>query len=150
MSVEELYQELILDHCQNPRWNTVLANPDKCVELRNPLCGDQLKLAINVKDGKIDEIGFTGSGCSISQATASIMSELLKGKTLIEARDIARTYRRMMRGETKIEELEILGDAVALEGVKRFSARIKCALLAWDCIERIVSEEPRESVAPVG
>lgn len=148
MSVEELYQELILDHSENPRWNRVLSNPDKCVELRNPLCGDQLQLSVNVKDGKIHEIGFSGSGCTISQATASIMTELLLGKSLEEARELARTYRKMMRGETKTDELEPLGDAVALEGVRKFSARIKCALLAWDCIERIVDSVAGDKVSP--
>jgi nitrogen fixation protein NifU and related proteins len=141
MVSDDLYQELILDHYRNPRWNSVLSPADQSIELRNPLCGDRLTLSVNFQEERIAEIGFEGQGCSISQATASIMAELLKGKTIQEAKQLAGTYRGMMRGEISEKDLGSLGDAVALEGVRKYSARIKCALLAWDCIERILEKE---------
>lgn len=144
MSLEEVYQEVILDHYKSPRCQGVLLNPDRKVDLHNPLCGDQISLMVKFEGDVIREIAFSGQGCSISQATASIMSELLLGRSKHEAAELSRMFRAMIKSEVPPSSqaaLQRLGDALALEGVKRHSARIKCALLAWDCIDRALSEE---------
>jgi len=141
MSLEEVYQELILDHYKSPRCQGVLLNPDRKVDLANPLCGDQISLTVKFANEVISEIAFSGHGCSISQATASIMAELVRGKTKSEGLRLAKLFRSMIKSETEGDALNELGDALALEGIKKHSARIKCALLAWDCIERALSDE---------
>jgi nitrogen fixation NifU-like protein len=141
VSLEEVYQEVILDHYKTPRCQGVLINPDKKIDLHNPLCGDQISLTVKFSGDAISEIAFTGHGCSISQATASIMAELLRDKSKAEASRLSKLFRSMIKSEESGSVLEDLGDALALEGVKRHSARIKCALLAWDCIDRALSEE---------
>ena len=141
MSLEEVYADLILDHYKSPRNRGVIINPDRKIDLVNPLCGDQLTLMVKFDDDKVLEVGFTGSGCSISQATASIMSELLLGKSKSDALGIADLFRKMMKSEVDDSQLDPLGDAIALQGVKRHTARIKCALLAWDCAERVLKDE---------
>ncbi len=138
--LDEVYQEVILDHYKAPRYQGVLIHPDRKVDLYNPLCGDQISLMVKFADNKISQIAFTGHGCSISQAAASIMSELMLGKTKQEAQRLSSLFRRMIRSEASGDCLEVLGDALALEGIKRHSARIKCALLAWDCIDRALLE----------
>lgn len=141
MNLDEVYQELILDHYKSPRCKGVLLNPDRKVDLTNPLCGDQISLTLKLTGDTISAIAFDGHGCSISQATASIMSELLTGKTVEEARRLSSLFRGMIKSEVEGDVLDPLGDALALEGVKRHSARIKCALLAWDCIDRGLAPE---------
>jgi len=139
MSLDEIYQDLILDHSKHPRCKGALTDADRSVELYNPLCGDKIELFVKLADDKVSEVAFTGHGCSISQATASLMAEHIKGKSIEEARDLAKIYRQMMRGEASEEELVKLGDVRALEGVRKFSARIKCALLACDCVDKVLA-----------
>lgn len=140
MNLDEVYQELILDHYKRPRCRGVLLNPDRAIDLNNPLCGDQISLTLKFKGEVISEIAFEGHGCSISQATASIMADLLRGKTKDEARHLSGLFRKMIKSEIEGDILDELHDARALEGVKKHSARIKCALLAWDCIDRGLAE----------
>lgn len=140
MNLDEVYQELILDHYKSPRCKGVLLNPDRKIDLNNPLCGDQISLTLKFSGDTISEIAFDGHGCSISQATASIMAELLRGKTKDDARRLSGLFRGMIKSQIEGDALNDLGDALALEGVKRHSARIKCALLAWDCIDRGLAE----------
>jgi nitrogen fixation NifU-like protein len=140
VNLDEVYQELILDHYKSPRCKGVLLNPDRKIDLNNPLCGDQISLTLKFSGDTISEIAFDGHGCSISQATASIMAELLRGKTKEEARRLSGLFRGMIKSQIEGDALNDLGDALALEGVKRHSARIKCALLAWDCIDRGLAE----------
>ena len=146
--LDELYQDLILDHYKNPRCRGCLVSPDCKCELHNPLCGDAVELTLKVKDGIVQDLAFTGHGCSISQAGASMMSELCKGKSLKEIRDLCKVFRGMMKGEKTAEEIQVLGDAVSLEGVRKFSARIKCALLAWDVIERCIDQAEDKTSDP--
>jgi len=146
VNLDDVYQELILDHYKSPRCKGVLLNPDRKVDLNNPLCGDQISLTLKFSGDTISEIAFDGHGCSISQATASIMAELLRGKTKEEARRLSALFRKMIKSEVEGDALNDLGDALALEGVKKHSARIKCALLAWDCVGRGLSEKPSESL----
>jgi nitrogen fixation NifU-like protein len=146
VNLDDVYQDLILDHYKSPRCKGVLLNPDRKVDLNNPLCGDQISLTLKFSGDTIAEIAFDGHGCSISQAAASIMSELLRGKSREEARRLSALFRKMIKSEVDGDALNDLGDALALEGVKRHSARIKCALLAWDCIDRGLSETPHASL----
>lgn len=146
MKLDDVYQELLLDHYKSPRCKGVLLNPDRIVDLHNPLCGDQISLNVKFANDAIAEIAFTGHGCSISQAAASIMAEMLRGKSKIEALRLSKLFRQMIKSEVTGEVLNDLGDALALEGVKKHSARIKCALLAWDCIDRALSEEGGKSL----
>ncbi len=154
MELDQLYQEVILDHHKHPRCKGCLNCPDANCSLRNPLCGDQIEVAMNVKDHSVSEIRFTGHGCAISQASASMMSDLCRGKSIEEVSQLVAHFRAMMRGEKSAEELEVLGDAIALEGVKNFSARVKCAMLAWEALEKCIAnlktadQEPSLKVLP--
>jgi nitrogen fixation protein NifU and related proteins len=143
--LDDVYQELILDHYKRPRCQGVLIHPDRKVDLHNPLCGDQISLMVKFSDETIAQIAFTGHGCSISQAAASIMSELLLGRSKSDAKRLSALFRRMIKSEESGDALNDLGDALALEGIKRHSARIKCALLAWDCIDRALAEDGNAS-----
>lgn len=152
MSLEELYQEVILDHYKNPRGKRVLGTPSAACSLFNPLCGDQVAVSVAVEEAlgcadcseRLYDIGFEGHGCSISQAAASIMTELCKGKSVEEVEKMVGLFRQMMRGEKSGEEVkDELGDAIALEGVRKFSARVKCAMLAWEALEKCLAEVKR-------
>ena len=142
MSVDELYQEVLLDHFKNPRCHGTVCNPSGSAQLFNPLCGDKISVMLRLEHARVVEIAFTGSGCSISQAAASMMTELTKGKTLQEVRVLVALYRALMRGERSAEECSALGDAVVLEGVRKFSARVKCAMLAWEALEKCLEQVP--------
>ena len=133
MSDNDLYQELILDHYRNPRNNKKIEPHTHDAEGQNPLCGDELEIFINVVDGVIDDISFEAEGCAISQASASLMTESLKGKTLEEANAMYGKMHRVLTGADPVEgdELVELGKLEALGGVAEFPVRVKCASLAW-------------------
>ena len=132
---DDLYQEVILDHYRKPRNRGPLVNPDRSVSLNNPLCGDVISIDLKLGEGKIADIHFHGQGCSISQASASMMTTLIKGKTLADATELALTFKALLRGERSFDaEGERFGDLVALQGVMKFPARIKCATLAWNSL----------------
>lgn len=138
MALDDLYRELILDHYAHPRNRGELPDPDIRIEGANPLCGDELSIFVRLADGKIADIRFVGRGCSISQASASMMTEQLKGKTLAEARGLSARFRAMMHGEPVGEDE--LGDLMALQGVRKFPVRIKCATLSWVALEQGMNE----------
>ncbi len=140
MDTDELYQELIVDHSKNPRCFGTLISPDATKNLLNPLCGDNVNLEIKVRDGKVTKIAFEGHGCSISQASTSMMSELCLGKPIEEVKELIEIFHRMMKGEVSEEELDKLGDASALQGVQRFAARIKCAMLGWEAMSQCLEQ----------
>jgi nitrogen fixation protein NifU and related proteins len=137
MSVDDLYQEIILDHYRSPRNKRACDGNATRVHHDNPLCGDELDLYVQVEDGRIRQATFQGQGCAISQASASMMTEAVEGKTVAEALSLGETMREMMHGHPAATEV---GDLVALEGVAKFPVRVKCALLAWvalrDALER--------------
>lgn len=140
MDLDDLYQDLLLDHFKNPRCHGCPNNSDAETELLNPLCGDKITLGVS-SDGKtLVDIGFEGRGCSISQASASLMSELCKGKPITEVKHLAQMFRKLMRGEISEQEAAELNDALALAGVKNFAPRIKCAVLGWEALERCLDE----------
>jgi nitrogen fixation NifU-like protein len=128
--LDDLYQELILDHYRRKRGEGTLERPSVAVDQNNPLCGDEVHLELGIEDGRVVELAHTGQGCSISQASVSMMSEALTGRSLQEALDLVEHFRLMMHGEEPGDE-ERLGDAIALEGVAKYPVRIKCALLGW-------------------
>lgn len=129
--LDDLYQELILDHYRRKRGEGTIENPTVAVDQHNPLCGDEIHLELLIDpDGTLVQVRHTGDGCSISQASASMMSQALEGRTAADALQIVEHFRQMMHGAESADE-ERLGDAIALEGVAKYPVRIKCALLGW-------------------
>lgn len=137
MSLEDLYREVILDHYRNPRRRGSLEHPDAHAEGQNPLCGDEISLDLAVDGDRVADVRINGRGCSISQASASMMAEAVVGKTLTEVADLMHRFKVMMEieeGDPGIDESRpgaALGDLEALRGVRRFPVRIKCADLPW-------------------
>ncbi|HZF72303.1 MAG TPA: SUF system NifU family Fe-S cluster assembly protein [Gemmatimonadaceae bacterium] len=129
-----LYQEMILDHYRRPRNKGVLENADASVEMKNPLCGDEIELQVAFAGDGVTDLRFSGRGCSISQASASMMTQLVKGKNRAEIDSIRNRFRDLMLGRASADDKE-LGSLRALSGVARFPARVKCALLAWNALE---------------
>lgn len=132
MQLDNLYQEVILDHYKNPQNKNLESDNDAQVHHVNPSCGDEVTLGVKLDGEKILSINWEGVGCSISQASTSIMSDLLIGRTLAEAREISENFLHLMQSKGAEEgDPEVLEDAVALAGVSQYPARIKCALLGW-------------------
>ena len=140
-SLDNIYNELIMEHSMNSYNKKKLEHADFCEIGHNPNCGDEITLELNVKDGKIEDMAFSGHGCAISQASTSIMIDTLKGKTLEEAKEIIKAFIGMIKREITDEaELEKLEDAVAFQNVSHMPARVKCALLAWHTLEDILNK----------
>ena len=131
--LEDLYQEVVMDHNRRPRNFKKLENAQRTAEGFNPLCGDQISLYLNVDDdGVIEDIGFEGVGCAISKATASMMTEAIKGKNVDKAEEIFEAFRHMLTRKPEEDyDYELLGDLEILQGVSQFPTRIKCATLSW-------------------
>lgn len=130
MDLNALYQEVILDHNRHPHNCNVMPDADCEADGFNPLCGDRLKLYLKVEDDIIQDASFQGAGCAISTASASMMTDFLKGKTQAQAEHMFRLFQNALTQDNTIDETQ-LGDLVALLGVKEFPARVKCATLAW-------------------
>ena len=128
--LDDLYQELILDHYRRQRGEGSLESPSVAVDQHNPLCGDEVHLELGIVDGRLAQVAHTGQGCSISQASVSMMSQALTGQTLEGALDVVEHFRLVMHGSEPPDE-DRLGDAIALEGVAKYPVRVKCALLGW-------------------
>ena len=132
MQLDNLYQEVILDHYKNPQNKKLSATYDAQVHHVNPSCGDEIDLNITIKDGAVAAITWDGVGCSISQASVSILTDLLIGKSIVDAYKIYDEFVALMQSKGTITgDEELLEDAVALAGVSKYPARIKCALLGW-------------------
>ena len=139
MSLDDLYQEIILDHYRSPRNRAAVLEPhDVHVHHSNPLCGDELDLRLRVAGDRIDGIAYDGDGCSISMASASAMSEAVAGRDLSDADDLAEAFRLMMHGEGVKREDDLL-DGVAFQGVAKFPVRVKCALLGWMALKDAIA-----------
>lgn len=141
--VEELYREVILDHFKAPKNRGELPDANAKAEGMNPLCGDQLSIGARVEDGVIRDIRFDGHGCAISQSAASMLTALVKGKTIADVFDLALVYKRMFGIEEDAKPKHApddIGDLVALEGVKRYPVRIKCALLSANTLLESLNE----------
>jgi nitrogen fixation protein NifU and related proteins len=152
--LEDLYREIILDHYRSPRNRGELESPPAHrIEGFNPLCGDEVVVTLLVDDGKLADIKFDGTGCSISQSSASLMSSAVKGKSLDEVRGLIRTFKSMMSiheaalgdGDSSGEDGELvdvrkIGELAALQGVVKFPVRIKCATLSWNALAQGLDE----------
>src|SRR5437762_3808376 len=143
--IEELYQEVILDHSRRPRNFGGL--PDAAVRVHgdNPACGDEINLAVKFdSNGGLENIKFTGHGCAISQASASMMTLKLKGKSRAEATEMLNAFHHLVTNETT-EAPKMLGDLVLMQGVRKFPLRVKCAMLAWRALEQAFRQSTGES-----
>ncbi|MFQ5948680.1 MAG: Fe-S cluster assembly sulfur transfer protein SufU [Acidimicrobiia bacterium] len=147
MSVEELYREVILEHYRNPRRRGRLEKADAHAEGQNPLCGDEVAIDLALNDGRVADVAILGQGCSISQASASMMAEAIVGKTFEEINDLTHRFKAMMsieEGESGVDEGRpgaVLGDLESLQGVRKFPVRIKCADLPWTTLEEALQGE---------
>lgn len=141
--LDELYSEVILDHCRHPRNREEVPAPDIRADGVNPFCGDEVHLQIALDgQGRVARVGLQGKGCSINQASGSMLTEAIVHKTLSEAEDVARLFRAMMSGAAPADER--LGELKALEEVQRYPVRIKCALLAWSTLEEGIEDYRRQ------
>lgn len=140
--LNELYQETILDHNKNPRNYREIENADRSADGHNPLCGDQLKVFVDIEDDKVADVSFLGSGCAISKASASMMTQTVKGKTREEAEILFDEFHRMVLGELDEEtEENHLGRLKIFAGVREFPARVKCASLSWHTLNAALHGE---------
>ena len=138
MSLDDLYKEVILDHYKTPTNKRPLPDAELSCSRNNPLCGDEITVFAHLEGGEVKEVAFQGQGCSISQASASMMTEAVTGKRVDQAQALATDFRGMMAGEVGPDEDEF-GDLVALKGVVKYPIRIKCAVLAWDVFQEALS-----------
>jgi nitrogen fixation protein NifU and related proteins len=142
LSLEELYKEVILDHYRTPRNKGRLDPHDVMLERNNPLCGDEIELFVKFESETLAGISFDGKGCSISQASASMMTEKVQDLSVKDATELAETIKAMMSGEEEGDP-EVLGDLVSLKGVVKYPVRIKCALLGWNTLIEAIEESGR-------
>jgi nitrogen fixation protein NifU and related proteins len=140
--LNDLYQEVILDHNKNPRNFREIENADKTADGNNPLCGDALRVYVKMEDDKVKDVAFKGSGCAISKASASMMTQAVKGKTRQETELLFDEFHKMVTGDLDIEEDENhLGKLKIFAGVLEFPARVKCASLSWHTLHAALNEE---------
>jgi nitrogen fixation NifU-like protein len=133
VALDEIYKEVILDHYKSPRNKREMADAPLTCSKNNPLCGDEITVYVNAEAGKVLEVSFVGQGCSISQASASMMTESVSGKTVEEVERLATEVRTMLAGDLEPDE-DVFGELVALKGVVKYPVRVKCAVLAWDVL----------------
>jgi nitrogen fixation NifU-like protein len=134
VSLDDLYKSIVLDHYQHPRNRGRLEEPDLATRGHNPLCGDEIELSLNLDDERITDIAFAGRGCSISQSSASMMTEYVKGHTLDEGDELFAAFKAMLTEDGDPEALGEAEELQALQGIKRYPVRIKCALLPWTAL----------------
>jgi nitrogen fixation NifU-like protein len=139
--LDDLYQDVILDHNRSPRNFGELQGANLTADGHNPLCGDRLHLMLRDVDGRIEAAGFTGDGCAISRASASLMTEAIRGKSEKEARALFGAFLALLTSENPSASPVPLGKLAAFEGVRRFPVRVKCAMLAWRTLEAALQRE---------
>ncbi|ARK31970.1 Fe-S cluster assembly sulfur transfer protein SufU [Halalkalibacter krulwichiae] len=140
-NLDTLYRQVIMDHYKNPRNRGEFEGETVTVNMNNPTCGDRIQLQLQVEDGKVKDAKFVGEGCSISLASASMMTQAIKGLQLDEAIEMSQIFSDMMLGKDYDEDRFDLGDIEALQGVAKFPARIKCATLAWKAMEKGINDQ---------
>jgi nitrogen fixation NifU-like protein len=140
--LRELYQQVILDHNKNPRNFREMPDASVSVDGYNPLCGDHYTIYLKMDDGTIGEVSFTGSGCAISKASASVMSATMKGKSKEEAEALFETFHKLVTGDASELSAADLGRLAAFSGVSEFPARVKCATLAWHTLRSALEGKP--------
>ncbi len=139
-NLDQLYRTVIMDHYKKPRNKGTLEDGSVTIDMNNPTCGDRIHLTLQVNDGIVENAKFDGEGCSISMASASMMTQAVKGKPVGEALKLSTIFSDMMLGKEYDDSID-LGDIEALSGVAKFPARIKCATLAWKAMEKGVENE---------
>jgi nitrogen fixation NifU-like protein len=139
-ALSALYQELLLDHYRRPRNRGQLPQYDACIEKKNPLCGDEITLYVDFENDVVSDVKFTGQGCAISQASASMMTNMLKGRSRADVEGLARRFTEMIHGDDTAARDTALGDLRALAGVSRLPVRLKCALLAWGALAEALAQ----------
>lgn len=146
MALDDLYQEVLLDHYKQPRNKGELAEADVRLELKNPFCGDEILLTLKMTEGRVSEAAFSGHGCVISQASASVMTEKIKGLTVAEVGQVAEQFTRLVK-EGKMEKPtgEDFDEIEAFSGVCEFPTRVKCAMLAWRTLLKGLEEHERHA-----
>ncbi len=147
--LDDLYREVILDHYRSPHHRGSLASPTVKCEGLNPLCGDEITVALRVEEGTIMDIAFNGSGCSISQSSASMMTDVVLGKSIAEVTAVFHDFTAMMQGSDEVDPME-MGDLESLTGVRKFPVRVKCATLAWHTLEEALGVLNKDGSAPEG
>lgn len=143
-NLDALYQEVILDHNRKPRNFREMADADRRIEGRNPLCGDELTLWVKLDGDRLTDVSFKGSGCAVSKSSASLMTSTVKGKTVEETRLIFDRFHDMITGKLPDAEREKMGSLAALGGVSKFPIRVKCASLAWHALKSALEQGPAE------
>ena len=141
MTADSFYGEVLADHNLHPLHKHELECATHCCKGLNPTCGDNIELNLDIRGGIITDGSFTGIGCAVSQASADIMLELIIGKTPDEAKHIAALFRKMIAGEASDEEIDELEEAGALQSISKMPARVKCALLSWNTLEKLIDEK---------
>jgi len=138
-AIQELYQEVILDHNKSPRNFRVMEHADRSIEGYNPLCGDRFTVYVKMNGEVIEDVSFSGAGCAISKASASVMTQLTRGKTQEKAEQLFQDFHKLVRGELDIAgREEDLGRMTVFSGVSEFPARVKCAILAWHTLRAAI------------
>jgi len=139
--LRDLYQEVVFDHNRNPRNFRVIEDADRTIEGFNPLCGDRITLYLKLDGERISDVAFQGQGCAISTASASLMTEIVKDKTIAEAEKLFEAFHKIVTGQDDDLKLEELGKLAVLAGVRQYPSRIKCATLAWHSLEAALQGE---------
>jgi nitrogen fixation NifU-like protein len=154
LSMDSMYQQIIIDHYKNPQHRGEINPFDAEVHHVNPTCGDEVTLRVRLADGRIAELGWVGEGCSISQASTSVMSDLVVGSSVPDALQLQEKFLELMQSQGQAtltqDEAEALEDAVAFEGVSKYPARVKCALLGWMAMKLAVAEATGDSAEATG
>ena len=142
--LQDLYQQVIIDHNHNPRNFREIEHPSHSAKGHNPLCGDKIDIYLTIKDDIITEVSFMGSGCAISKASSSLMTEVLLGKTVVEAKKIFDSVHDMItNGKTDAEDI---GKLAVLSGVHKFPARVKCAILPWHTMKNAIEKSTKTTI----
>ncbi|MDQ3024652.1 MAG: SUF system NifU family Fe-S cluster assembly protein [bacterium] len=141
MDLKTLYRDVILDHYKKPRNAEALATPTVEARCKNPSCGDRITLQLHLVGDMLDGVGFIGSGCAISQASASMMTQAIKGKTVGDAQATLREFRHMIVDSAEQPDKEVLGDLLTLQGISKLHARVKCAMCGWSALDAALSEQ---------
>lgn len=147
---DDLYREIILDHYRNPRHHATVVPADRVIEANNPLCGDEIDLSYRLDNGTVTAIGFVGRGCSISQASASMLCEAVTGMSVAGAAQLAERFRAMLTGDGAPGEGDDIGDLEALRGVRAYPVRVKCATLVWNALLEGLSAIPATTASARG
>ena len=135
----DLYQEVIIDHSMHPHNYHAMPDASSKAEGYNPLCGDQVTVFLKLEGDKIADVSFQGNGCAISKSSASVMTDVLKGKSRPEAEELFKTFQNLIKGEGPAADTEALGKLAAFSGVHEFPTRVKCAILAWHTVRSALS-----------